>query len=109
MISVNDYVIPVSKKLLQSVDRSSSPAHIGKLRNAVDFIAPIDTPVLAAAEGVVTFVNDGFDVGESDTSYWWYTNFVTIQHNNGEFSRYDHLKYKSSKVSVNQRYMLRKR
>jgi murein DD-endopeptidase MepM/ murein hydrolase activator NlpD len=46
---------PFSKKLLQTIDKSSSPAHISKLRNAVDFIAPKGTPVLAAADGVVIY------------------------------------------------------
>ena len=37
----NIYTIPVPREMLQRIDRSSSPAHVGKLRNAVDFIAPI--------------------------------------------------------------------
>lgn len=33
--------MPVPKNLLNRVDRSSSPIHIGNLRNAIDFIVPI--------------------------------------------------------------------
>jgi len=102
MRAKNTYVIPLPRDLLQRIDRSSSPAHVGKLRNAVDFIAPKGTPVLAAADGVVTYINDDFNVGGPDASYWWYTNFITIRHSNGEYSRYDHLDYKSSKVELNQ-------
>jgi hypothetical protein len=36
--AINDYKLPVPKKLLQRIDRTSSPAHMGKLRNAIDFI-----------------------------------------------------------------------
>ena len=86
----NNYAIPVPMQMLQRIDRSSSPAHIGKLRNAVDFVTPIGTPVLAAAEGIITHINDDFYVGGPDASYWFFTNFITIRHSNGEFSRYDH-------------------
>ena len=57
---------------------------------------------LAAADGVVTQINDDFNIGGPDASYWFYTDFITILHSNTEFSRYDHLGYKSSKVKLNQ-------
>ena len=56
MNALNKYILPVPKNLLQRIDRTSSPAHVGNLRNAVDLIVPQNTPVLAAADGVVTFV-----------------------------------------------------
>ncbi len=76
----NKYIIPVPQNLLQRIDRTSSPAHIGKLRNAVDFIVPPDTPVLAAADGTVTYVKDDSNVGGSDPPYWNYSNFISIMH-----------------------------
>ena len=97
----NKYILPVSKNLLERIDRTS-PAHVGNLRNAVDLIAPQSTPVLAAADGVVTFVHDDSNIGGSDPSYWNFTNFITIKHSNGEYSRYDHLEYGSAKVRVDQ-------
>jgi murein DD-endopeptidase MepM/ murein hydrolase activator NlpD len=103
MMAKNTYTIPIPREMLQGIDRSSSPAHVGKLRNAVDFIAPKGTSVLAAADGIVDFINDNSNVGGPDASYWFYTNFITIRHSNGEFSRYDHLEYKSSKVGLNQK------
>ncbi len=102
MMAKNPYTIPVPREMLQRMDKSSSPAHIGKLRNAVDFIAPIGTSVLAAADGIVTYISDDFNVGGPDASYWLYSNFIIISHSNGEFSRYDHLDYKSSKIKLNQ-------
>ncbi len=94
----NKYTIPVPQNLLQRIDRTSSPAHIGNPRNAVDFIAPQNTPVPAAADGMITYVKDDSYVGGSDPSYWNYSNFVSITHQNGENTRYDHLGYKSAKV-----------
>ena len=35
-----------------------------------------------------------------DPSYWTTTNFITIMHPFGEYSRYDHLAYHSAKVRV---------
>ncbi|MDQ6723041.1 MAG: M23 family metallopeptidase [Thermoproteota archaeon] len=98
----NKYRVPVPKYLLQRIDRNSSPAHIGTLRNAIDFIAPQKTPVLAAADGEVVYVSDDSSVGGPDPSYWTTTNFITIKHPFGEYSRYDHLEYHSAKVRVGQ-------
>jgi murein DD-endopeptidase MepM/ murein hydrolase activator NlpD len=100
--AINKYKLPISKDLLQRVDRTSSPAHVGKLRNAVDFIADKGTPVLAAADGIVTFVKDTSNTGGANPSNWRHTNFIVIMHSNGEYSRYDHLSYNSSKVKVGQ-------
>ena len=47
--AINNYKLPVPKDLLQRIDRTSSPAHMGKLRNSIDFIVDNETPVLAAA------------------------------------------------------------
>lgn len=103
MKAKNSYRIPVPREMLQRIDRCSSPAHIGKLRNAIDFVVPKNTPVLAAAEGAVTYIKDDSNIGGPDPSYWFYTNFITIRHSNGEYSRYDHLDYKSSNVKLNQK------
>jgi murein DD-endopeptidase MepM/ murein hydrolase activator NlpD len=102
MLSVNRYKLPVPKSRLQRIDRTSSPAHQGKPRNAIDFIVDEETPVLAAADGIVTFVKDSSNIGGPNPIYWDHTNFIVIMHSNGEYSRYDHLSYKSSKVKVGQ-------
>ena len=102
MSAINKYKLPVPKDLLQRIDRTSSPAHVGKLRNAIDFIADIGTPVLAAEDGLVTSVKDTSNTGGASPSNWRHTNFIVIMHSNGEYSRYDHLSYNSSKVKVGQ-------
>ena len=100
--AVNKYKLPVPKALLQRIDRTSSPVHMGKLRNTIDLIVDKDTPVLAAADGMVTFVKDISDIGGPNPAYWEYTNFIVIMHSNGEYSRYDHLSYNSSTVKIGQ-------
>jgi murein DD-endopeptidase MepM/ murein hydrolase activator NlpD len=103
MNTSNRYMLPVPKNLLERIDRTSSPVHIGILRNAVDLIVREKTPVLATADGIVTSVEDDSNFGGPYPIYWMYTNFITIQHSNGEYSRYDHLEYRSSKVRLGQR------
>lgn len=98
----NRYKLPVPNEQLQRIDRTSSPAHIGKLRNAIDFIVEEETSVLAAADGIVTFIKDSSNIGGSNPIYWNHSNFIVIKHSNGEYSRYDHLSYNSSKVKVGQ-------
>jgi murein DD-endopeptidase MepM/ murein hydrolase activator NlpD len=102
VIAVNLYRLPVPKLKLKRIDRTSSPAHTGKLTNAIDFIVPENTPVLAAAEGIVTYVKDDSNFGGSNVLYWNHSNFIVIMHRNGEYSRYDHLAYRSSKVIAGQ-------
>ena len=100
--AINNYKLPVPKDLLQRIDRTSSPAHMGKLRNSIDFIVDNETPVLAATDGIVTFVKDISNIGGPNPVYWEYTNFIVIMHSNEEYSRYDHLSYNSSTVKVGQ-------
>jgi len=55
-VARNKYQLPISLDNLISIDSHSSPAHLGKLENAVDFVALENTTVLAAAAGTVTYV-----------------------------------------------------
>jgi murein DD-endopeptidase MepM/ murein hydrolase activator NlpD len=100
--AVNSYRLPVPENLVERIDKTSSPAHIGKLRNAIDFLVPQNTPVLAATNGTVTYVKDDSNIGGPNPVYWNYTNFIVIMHANEEYSRYDHLAHRSSRVKVGQ-------
>ena len=102
MNTINNYSLPVPKNELERIDRTSSPAHFGRLRNAIDFIVAENTSVLAAANGVVTFVKDDSNIGGPSIEYWHNSNFIVIQHPNGEYSRYDHLAHKSAVVRTGQ-------
>jgi murein DD-endopeptidase MepM/ murein hydrolase activator NlpD len=98
----NRYRLPVPKDALIAMDRTSSPAHIGKLRNAVDFLVPENTAVMAAADGIVTYVKNDSQTGGPSMQYWFDSNFIVLQHSHGEYSRYDHLAYKGAKVRIGQ-------
>lgn len=99
----NRYELPVPREALIAVDRTSSPAHIGKLRNAVDFLVPKNTPVFAAADGVVASLKNDSRRGGPNMMYWLDSNFIVLKHPHGEYSSYDHLEYKSVQVRVGQK------
>jgi len=54
--AINKSKQPVPRDLLQHIDRTSSPAHMDKLRNSIDFIVDENTPALAVGDGIVIFV-----------------------------------------------------
>ena len=99
-VARNKYLPPIPLDNLISIDTHSSPAHLGRLENAVDFIAPENTIVLAAAPGTVTYVKDDSDIGGPSVNFWAYSNFISIKHQKEEYTRYDHLAFGSSKVKV---------
>ena len=101
--AINKYMLPVPQDALKRIDRNSSPVHIGQLKNAIDLVADANTPVLAAADGIVTFVKDDSYSGGASVDYWYDSNFIVIGHANGEYSRYDHLAHKSAAVVVGQK------
>lgn len=93
----NNYRLPVPKNLLERVDSTSSPVHTGNLSKCDRFHS---TPV--PANGIVAYVKHDSGIGGPNPIYWKYTNFITIMHSNEEYSRYDHLAPRSSKVRVGQ-------
>ncbi|QDH69299.1 peptidoglycan DD-metalloendopeptidase family protein [Marilutibacter alkalisoli] len=73
-------------------------------RHAVDFAAPIGTPVLAAREGVVMQVESDFDrAGLSMEKYGGRANFIRILHDDGTMALYAHLREGGAHVRVGQR------
>jgi murein DD-endopeptidase MepM/ murein hydrolase activator NlpD len=99
-VAKNKYQLPIPFEKLINIDTDTSPAHWGKLENSVDLIAPQNSPVLAAAEGVVMYVKDDSDIGGPSVTFWDYSNFISIRHQHEEYTRYDHLAIGSSKVKV---------
>lgn len=72
-------------------------------RYAVDLIAPIGTPVLAARGGVVMQVQSGFDrAGLDKDKYGERANYIRILHDDGSMGLYAHLKQDGVMVRVGQ-------
>jgi len=97
----NKYFLPVKLTENVTVTYASSPAHKEDwLKNAVDFLTPVGTEVLAAFDGVVTIVKDDSDIGGDPKEFDQYGNFIEIKHINDEFSIYEHLRKDGSLVKI---------
>ena len=77
-------------------------SHSGASRNALDFAAPVGTPILAAREGVVIDTKDNGTKGGPTPSFAKHANYVVILHNDGTTGEYYHLKYRGVVVTRGQ-------
>jgi murein DD-endopeptidase MepM/ murein hydrolase activator NlpD len=77
------------RTLSQGID--GGPTHQGIHRYSFDFELPIGTPVLAARDGVVFQVQDGYGEGDAGVS-GERGNVVVIWHADGTFGLYGHLR-----------------
>ena len=77
-----------------------SPAHVGRLQYAVDFITREGTPINAALGGIVINVKQDSDLGGSDQSFDKFGNLIEIEHLHGECSIYEHIRKNGSLVKV---------
>jgi len=84
------FPLEVPRFCAQGVDGPST--HIGAGRFAFDFAMPVGTPVLAAREGTVVRVTNGFTEAGLDPSFAMKANGVTILHADGTFADYAHLR-----------------
>ncbi|MDB4991871.1 MAG: Metalloendopeptidase [Parcubacteria group bacterium] len=81
-----------------------SEAHTGDLRYSIDWDCPEGTEIYAACTGTVVFVkDDSNEGGEKDEKYWYSGNRIVIEHENGEYSAYEHLRYRGVVVRVGEK------
>ena len=100
-ITKNIYAFPFKKKdLIKAI--SHPKAHFAHFKEAIDFILPGGTILLAPKAGKVVDIKVDSKEGGADPKYndMKYLNYMTIQHSSGEFSQYAHLKYKGSLVKL---------
>ena len=97
----NIYTLPFEEKnLIKAV--SDPRAHFAHFKYAIDFILPEGSKILAPKAGTVVDIKIDSKEGGANPKYnnIKYMNYITIQHNNGEFSQYIHLKHKGALVKV---------
>jgi len=100
MKTKNLYFLPISLSEKITATYSSSPAHHGWLKNAIDFLAPLGTPIRASLDGEVLRVKDDSEIGGDTRDFDKHGNFVEIQHSNGEVSIYEHIEKGSARVKA---------
>lgn len=101
MKSKNIYQIPFKEDelfLALSDPRAHSQEYNNE--NAIDFIISPKTEILAALDGEVVNVKDDANEGGADEKFavMKYQNYITIKHENGEYSQYIHVAQNSSLV-----------
>lgn len=97
--SQNLYLYP----LREYRETEEGSAHTGSLKHSIDWPCPEGTEIRAAHAGVVVFVyDDSNEGGEKDEKYWYSGNRIVIEHENGEYSAYEHLRYQGAVVKVSE-------
>jgi len=66
--------------------------HLASMQYSLDFGMPEGTPVLAAREGVVLYLQDGFTEGRADPRLLERANLVVVAHEDGTMASYGHLR-----------------
>lgn len=77
------------RQLVQGFDGPET--HLASMRYSLDFAMPEGTPVLAARQGQVLLVQDGFTEGGTDPELLERANLVVIAHSDGSMASYGHL------------------
>jgi len=97
------YIYPIAQKDIIRISTKESEAH--KIYpHSIDFIVPIGTLVMAAADGVVIDIKDDSDKSGTNRKFEKDENFIEIRHYKpqcfDQYSYYGHIKKGSAKVKV---------
>jgi murein DD-endopeptidase MepM/ murein hydrolase activator NlpD len=96
----NTYSYPIEISEETRITYDESPAHVGNLKNSVDFICREGLEVRAAADGIVVDLKSDSDVGGEGKEFEPFGNFVELEHDNAEYSEYEHLRKGGISVKV---------
>jgi len=88
--SKNSYELPLPADAVTEIVKASE-SHSGAYEGSIDFATPLNTPILAAADGNVIRVRDDSDKYGQEPSFGPDVNYITIEHANNELSEYLHL------------------
>lgn len=78
---------------------ASPQSHIGPFKTAIDFLIPDGTKVLAAQDGVIVELQEHSNEYGDGPEHRDKLNYITIQHDDGEYSQYCHLAQWSARES----------
>lgn len=98
--SKNVYSIPLNPETKIKNVLYDWPSHGGPFKGAMDLAVELGSEVLAPLDGRVVEVVDKFDKYGKGEEYGKYLNFITISHENGEYSQLAHIAKGCAKVKV---------
>lgn len=87
----NQYHLPFPQETIVRKIEREEPSHRGEFRGAVDFIVDLGTPILCSYDGEVVKIVDTNDKFGPTKDFSDFLNYITIRHENGEFSQPAHL------------------
>jgi murein DD-endopeptidase MepM/ murein hydrolase activator NlpD len=89
------YYLPFKKGQAFYIEQGYNGTFTHQNIKALDFNMPVGTPVTAIRDGVVVLVEDTFNKHGETADFARYANYILIQHPDGTFARYVHLKQNS--------------
>ncbi len=99
----NNYRLPLKKESIQRCTNRLSTCHIGKLKHSLDFYCEEGTPIYAARGGSVVFIKKDSNVGGIQRKFYHEGNRLVLEHENGEYSAYEHMRYSGVVVDIGQK------
>lgn len=96
----NKYDYPIDPEKIIKTTYTESQYHRGRWKHSVDFIVPEGTPIRAAAFGKVIAVMTRYRIGGPEIRFDPFGNYIEIEHKNGEYSYYEHLRKNEAIVKV---------
>lgn len=100
MRAKNKYIYPVEINNGVRITYDESPAHVGNLKNSVDFVCKEGSEIKAAADGIVVDLKTDSDIGGESKEFEGLANFIEILHSHDEYSEYEHLRKDGALVKV---------
>ena len=96
----NEYYYPVKVTKTVRITYDESPAHTGRLKDAVDFIISEGTLIKAALDGIVVDIKQDSTVGGSEERFDQFGNYIEIEHQHEEYSIYEHIRKDGAVVKI---------
>lgn len=98
----NSYRLPLKKEFIQRCTNRLSTCHVGKLKHSLDFYCEEGTPIYAARGGSVVFVKNDSNASGLGKKYYSLGNRLVLEHENGEYTAYEHMRYRGIVVDIGQ-------
>lgn len=94
------YQLPWASNQSFEVLQTWSGSYSHKRDHAIDVEMPIGTPVLAARDGVVVSIRDGWGEGGPSRDFYEQANHIVVQHDDGSYASYSHLQGGAMEVAI---------